>query len=260
MDPILVIVGLVVIGAVVFVMSSPRLRDTLFARWRGGQVQAANALDDATARMEAAEAETDEQLARTSSGLIEIKTETERVEAQIRTARDDSKRFTMAAENAAKAGRRDLVEAALERVAEAQAEVDRLEPLRDDLKARERKVEEARVTLETRKGKLKRQKADVRSRARVAKVSIGVNELLAGVDLGGKSKDVERALELVADLESRANAMQDVAKTATRDERIEEELAALSSPTVSVKDQADDLMARYAPATAPAAEETAPEA
>ena len=244
----IVVVALVGVG--IFVLTSPKLRGTVRAWFKGQQAQAADALDDAVNRMEAAEADVEENLAKANAGLIEVKTQRNSVEGQIADAQNAVTRYTNASENAAKAGRRDLVEQALQNVAEAKGLIAKLQPLLDALKTREQQVNDAVVALQTRKAELKRQKVDVKTRASTAKVAMGVNQLLAGVDLDGHSKDVDRAMEIVSDLEARANATGEVAATATKRQRLDADLEALADSTPSVTDQADALMAKYTP-TAP---------
>lgn len=242
---------IILIAVVVFVwvaLSPDKLASTLRARFKGAKARAADALDDAIARMEAAEADIEIQLARANQALIEIKTMRKAIENQLVAKKADEAKWQTAAENAASVSRAELVKEALTRKQEASGALDGLQNQLTFLLGKEAEVQKAVTALETRKASLKRQKVEVKTRAKTAKTTLNVNQLLAGVDLTGNNKDIERAYELVEEVEAKSGAMAEIADTVTAHQRIDEELESLSKPKANIDAEVESLMAKFAKA------------
>jgi phage shock protein A len=111
---------------------------------------------------------------------------------------------------------------------------------------KEAEVQSAVNALQTRKVDLKRQVVQIKTRAKTATTTLGVNELLAGVDLTGKSRNVERAFEIVEDLEAKSGAMAEIAAVASAKQDMDAQLESLTHPQTDVNAEAARLMAKFA--------------
>ncbi len=242
----LTIVLILALAFVLWVAFSPdKLANTLRARFKGAKARAADALDDAIDRMEAAEADTENQIAKANQALIEIKTERKSIGNKVAVEQASQTKWQTAAENAASVQREDLVKEALTRKQEATEALVGLEKQLQFLLGKEAEVQKAVNALNTRKVTLKRQKIEVKTRAKTAKTTLSVNELLAGIDLTGRSKDVERAYELVEAVEAKSGAMAEIAETVIVEQRMDEELERLSTPQVDIDAEVQVLMAQF---------------
>lgn len=245
MDPITIVL-ILALAFVLWVAFSPdKLANTLRARFKGAKAQAADALDDAIARMDAAEADTEAQLAKANQALIEVKTMRKAIENQVAAKTADLAKWQTAAENAASIQRADLAKEALTRKQEASDALVGLLGQLKFLRSKEAEVQNAVNALNSRKATLKKQKVEVKTRAKTAKTTLGVNELLAGVDLTGRSNDVERAYELVEEVEAKSGAMAEIANTVTTQQRMDEELEKLSTPQSDIDAEVEALMAKF---------------
>jgi phage shock protein A len=240
---------IVLILSTVFVLwvafSPDKLASAIRTRFIGAKARAADAMDDAVDRVEAAQANIEEQLAKANGGLIDIKTMRKAIENKLNEAKATVTKYNTAAENAASGSRQDLVAEAVSRKNVALGEQGTLQKQYDFLVAKETEVQSAVTALNTRKAQMARTKTEIKTRAKTAKVTLGVNELLAGVDLTGRQADVDRAFEIVEELEAKSGAMAEIAEVAKADQRLEAELEALSSPLVDEAAEVEALMKKF---------------
>lgn len=244
MDLIYLLIALVVILWIAF--SPDPLASAIRTRFVGAKARAAAALDDAVDRVEAAEASNENQLAKANAALVDIMGMRVAIQNKVDLATGAARKWQTAAENAASVQKQDLVVEALTRKNAAAADLDSLQTQLTFLCKKEAEVQNAVNALQKRKAQLKEQRVQIKTRAKTAVTTLGVNELLAGVDLSGNNKDVTRAFEIVDDLEAKSGAMAEIAKTATAKQRMDEELEALAHPQTSVDTEAAELLAKFA--------------
>ena len=245
-DPFTVTILVILAFLVWVIFSKSRLASTIRMRFKSAERRAAEALDDAVSRVEAAEVDNEDQLAKSNEALIQIKTMRKAIANKCSEENQNIAKYEQAAENAASIQREDLVEEALTRKQAAENALIPLSKQLSFLMAKESEVQNAVDALNKRKAMLKRQKVEIKTRAKTAVTTLGVNELLAGVDLSGKSKDVERAFEIVEDLEAKSGAMAEIAEKVTAAQKMEEELESLSMPPqTDIEAETAALMAKY---------------
>lgn len=242
---ILFVVAVVAAGLWV-ALSNDKLASAIRTRFQGAKARAADALDDAIDRMEAAEADVESRLAKANVALIEVKSMRKQVENQKLAAEANVRKYETASENAASVGRRELVAEAIARKAEANTLLQTLVTQFNFLLGKEDEIAKAVEALNKRKADLKAKKVQIKTRAKTAKTVLSTNELLAGVDLTGNSKDVERAFEIVEEVEAKAGAMGEIAGSIIEKQKVEEELEALSRPQTDPAAEVEALMAKYA--------------
>ena len=240
---IVVILLMVLIG---WVMISPdKLADTLRTRFKGSKQRVATALDSAVDRVQAAEADANAQLAKTQRALVEVKGMRHQVQTRCDVLKASALKYQMAAENAASIGRQDLALEALNRRNTANVELEKVQGQLSFLVGKEQEVQNAVTALTARKAQLRQQVVEIKTRAKTATVTLSVNELLAGVDLSGRSSDVDRAFEILAEIEGKSGAMAEIAESTMSSQRIDQELEALTRPQVKVEDELAQLMGKF---------------
>lgn len=225
-------------------LSPDPLARTIRVRITGVKAQAAKALDDAMARMEAAEADIRDNLEKAKSALVTIKAGRITLERRVNTAQAEVDKWQAAAETAARANKRNLVVGALAELAKAQKVVDALKPQLQLMRNKEEEVAGAVSTFTQQLSALGDQKAQIQSRYEAAQTSLDVQTMLAGVDFSGHQGDVERAFKIVEGLEDKAGAMAEVAGDAGA-QSLEDQIKALSTTDDALNGQADALLARY---------------
>lgn len=240
----IVIVVLVALGLWV-AFSKDRLAVALRVRFTGAKKQMADAVDDAVSRIDTAISQTDTNLVRAKEGLLAVKAQRNGLEAKIATAQANVTKWTNAAERAAAAGNERLTTETITRRNAALALLTELQPQLVSIQASEQKIIGNVQVLEARRAELRTKREEVKRRATTAGVVLSTNELLAGIDLDSGAAHLEAAEEIVSTLEARAAAMEEMAEVERADERLEEELAALTQP--DVKAEVEVLMARHRP-------------
>lgn len=239
------LIVLVIAGLVVWVaLSKDRLAVALRVRFIGAKRQMADAVDDAIARIDTAISQADANMVKAKRGLAKVKSQRRTLETEIGEARKQVADYRRKADRAAALGREDLARECLIRRKVAQGTVDKLVPQLEATKASETKIEQTVSVLEARKAELRDKRVEVQRRATTAKVVLSTAELMAGVDLDSGYTHVAAAEKIVTELEAQAGAMEEMAEVARADERLEEELAALSQP--DIEEELATLMAKHA--------------
>lgn len=245
-----IVIFLVIVSGIWILVSQDRLASAIRARFQGTKAKVANAMDNAMARMEAAETEIAGKVAAARNGLIEVKSSAKAAETNLARARGDVQRWIENAILAVKNGNQTLARICLARQKEAEV---LLLPLRDQvsaLKKSVKQVQEAYDKLQGQQAELGRQKQQIKARAAAAKAALDVNQLLAGIDLNGQSDNARQALRLVEEAEARAAATGEVAANSLRDQDIEKQLAQLSGHRSDIDADLARLTQQYAPDSA----------
>lgn len=225
-----VLILVVIIAFILWVIldKKSQLAAAIRARFHGAKAQATDLLDDANSQMEAAEVEIDSKLTRTRNGLITVKSEGKAAKRKIDETNADIEQWKNGVTSAVKAGDRDLARDCLARQKESEALLPALQAQYDQLIGQEKTMNEAYEELERQKRVIGQQKSSIKARTIVAKSQQDVNDLLAGINAGGQSNSVARAMELVEKAEDKASATGEVRTEFQKDQDLKTRLAGLS--------------------------------
>ena len=226
---VLGLITLVVAGIAIWAFTSKsKLAASIRALFHGVKAKATDLLDDANNQMQAAEDEIESKLAKTTKGLIDIKSEVKAAERDLGKARDNADLWKNGVKVAIKDGDRELAKSCLERQKEYEALIPELQRQYDELAQQGKLMDDAFEELQRQMRVVKQKRQSIKARTIVAESQQDINELLAGITSGGQLNSVARALELVEKAEDRASATGEVKTEAQKEQDLKNRLAKLS--------------------------------
>ncbi len=250
MAPITVVMILVLVAIGWVALSPDKLADTLRTRFKGAKARVADALDDAVARIDSAQEEAEAKLSKAREALITIMARRRLIQGQVETKKQSISMLDAAAEGAAREQRREVVQAALDRKQIAVGVLAALQKQLEFVQGKEAEVLQAVRQFEAYTENLKRTRVELVTRAQTATTVLEINELKAGLDLTGttRSQDMQRATELVEQLEAKAGAVSEFAEGTTTEQNMTAELERLAAPPqTDVNAEVEALMAKFKP-------------
>ncbi len=243
---IVIVVIIVIIIWVIFAKRS-KLASALRSLFHGAKAKATNMLDDANNQMESAESEIDSKLARTRTGLIDVKIEVKSAKREVDNITDSIEQWKNGVTLAIKDKNRDLAGDCLTRQKEAETLLPELKDQYEKLVGQERTMKEAYDELERQKRIIGQKKSSIKARTIVAKSQQDINELLSGVTAGGQLDSVNRAMELVQKAEDKASSTGEVRTSFQKDQDLKNQLKNISNKD-DIDAELDGLFEQYASA------------
>jgi len=109
-------------------------------------------------------------------------------------------------------GKEDLAREALSRKAAAQAQIDGMEPQRQELGEQEQKLEQTLAALQKKVNDFRTQKEVLKAQYTAAQAETSVNESVAGISttFGDSGAALQRAQDKIATMQARAGAMDEL--------------------------------------------------
>ena len=153
-----------------------------------------------------------DQITRVRRGLVDIAASRKRIELQEQQLGHSVDHLQDQAKAALAQGREDLAREALSRKAAAQAQIDGLEPQREQLTEEEEKLGRALVALQDRVNNFRSQKEVLKAQYTAASAESSINESVAGISgtLGDSGAALQRAQDKIATMQARAGALDEL--------------------------------------------------
>jgi phage shock protein A len=202
-----------------------------------------------------------EQITKIKRALVTIAASRKQIELQEDHLRQSMDHLTNQAKAALQTGHEDLAKEALSRKASAQAEIDSMEPQRQQLSEEEAKLSDTLKQLQQKVQAFRTQKETLKANYAAAEASSSVNEQVAGISstFSNSGEVLQRAQDKIAAMQAHSGALDELlASGALEDvgsggDDIQRELEALSS-TSQVDSELAALKAQVPPAGAIGAE------
>jgi phage shock protein A len=140
--------------------------------------------------------------------LVDITAARKQIELQEQQLQHSMDHLQEQAKEALAQGNEDLAKEALSRRAAAQAQIDGMEPQRQQLTEQEQKMEQTLATLQKRVNDFRSQKEVLKAQYTAARAESAVNADVAGIssDLGDSGEALQRAQDKIANMQARAQA------------------------------------------------------
>ncbi len=153
-----------------------------------------------------------EQLTQVRKALVDVAAARKRIELQEQQLQASVAHLQDQAQQAVTAGREDLAREALARKAQAQSQIDGMEPQHQQLSEQEARLEKTLDALQQRVNSFRTQKETLKAQYSAAKATSSINESVAGIsstitDSGGA---IERAQDKIAQLQAHAGALDEL--------------------------------------------------
>ena len=153
-----------------------------------------------------------DQITKVRQALVTIVASRKRIELQELQLQHSVDHLQDQAKAALAQGREDLAREALSRKAAAQAQIDGMEPQRQQLTEEEQKMEQTLEALQQRVNNFRTQKETLKAEYTAASAMSSVNESAAGISttLGDSGAALQRAQDKIATMQARAGALDEL--------------------------------------------------
>jgi phage shock protein A len=153
-----------------------------------------------------------DQITKVRQALVTIAASRKQIELQEQQLQHSVDHLTDQAKTALSLGKEDLAREALSRKAAAQAQIDGLEPQRQQLAEQEEKLGQTLQALQQRVNAFRSQKEVLKAQYAAASAESSVNESVAGISgtLGDSGEALQRAQDKIATMQARAGALDEL--------------------------------------------------
>jgi phage shock protein A len=153
-----------------------------------------------------------DQLTQVRRGLVSIAASRKQIELQEQQLQHTAAHLQDQAKAALAQGNEDLAKEALSRKAAAQAQIDSLEPQRQQLGEEEQKLEQTLAKLQERVNSFRSQKEVLKAQYSAAQAETSVNESVTGIskNFSDEGASLQRAQDKIATMQARAGAMDEL--------------------------------------------------
>ena len=153
-----------------------------------------------------------DQITQVRRGLVAIAASRKQIELQEQQLQHTADHLQDQAKAALAQGKEDLAREALSRKAAAQAQIDGMEPQRQELAEQEQKLEQTLDALQKRVNEFRSKKEVLKAQYTAAQAETSVNESVAGISttFGDSGAALQRAQDKIATMQARAGAMDEL--------------------------------------------------
>jgi phage shock protein A len=153
-----------------------------------------------------------DQITQVRQALVTIAASRKRIELQEQQLQHSVDHLQEQAKTALSLGKEDLAREALTRKATAQAQIDGMEPQRQQLAEQEEKLGQTLQALQQRVNTFRTQKEVLKAQYAAASAESSVNESVAGISgtLDDSGAALQRAQDKIANMQARAGAMDEL--------------------------------------------------
>ena len=153
-----------------------------------------------------------EQITAVKRSLVDIAASKKQLELQEQQLQHSVDHLQDQAKQALTAGRDDLAKEALARKATAQAQIDGMEPQRQQLVEEEDKLTHTLAALQQRVNQFRSQKEVMKAQYTASKAMTNVNESVSGISksLGDSGAALQRAQDKIANMQARSSALDEL--------------------------------------------------
>ncbi len=153
-----------------------------------------------------------DQLTQVRRGLVSIAASRKQIELQEQQLQQTVAHLQDQAKAALSQGNEDLAKEALSRKAAAQAQIESLEPQRQQLTDEEQKLEQTLTALQQRVNSFRSQKEVLKAQYTAAQAETSVNESVTGIskNFSDEGATLQRAQDKIATMQARAGAMDEL--------------------------------------------------
>ena len=153
-----------------------------------------------------------DQITQVRRGLVAIAASRKQIELQEQQLQHTADHLQDQAKAALAQGKEDLAREALSRKAAAQAQIDGMEPQRQELAEQEQKLEQTLAALQKKVNDFRTQKEVLKAQYTAAQAETSVNESVAGISttFGDSGAALQRAQDKIATMQARAGAMDEL--------------------------------------------------
>jgi phage shock protein A len=153
-----------------------------------------------------------DQINQVKRGLVAITASRKQIELSEQQLQHTVDHLTDQAKAALAQGKEDLAREALSRKTAAQAQIDGMEPQRQQLGEEQQKLEHTLVTLQERLNTFRTQKEVLKAQYSAAKAESSIGETAAGISksFGDTGQDIARAQDKIAQMQAHADAVDEL--------------------------------------------------
>ncbi len=153
-----------------------------------------------------------DQITQVRRGLVDVAASRKQIELQEQQLQHSVAHLQDQARAALSSGNEDLAKEALSRKAAAQAQIDAMEPQRQQLTEQEGKLEQTLEVLQQRVNTFRTQKEVLKAQYTAARAESSVNESVAGISqtVGDSGAELQRAQDKIANMQARAGALDEL--------------------------------------------------
>jgi phage shock protein A len=153
-----------------------------------------------------------DQITKVRQALVTIAASRKQIELQEQQLQHSVDHLQEQAKTALSLGKEDLAREALTRKATAQAQIDGLEPQREQLAEQEEKLGQTLQALQQRVNTFRTQKEVLKAQYAAASAESSVNESVAGISgtLDDSGAELQRAQDKIANMQARAGALDEL--------------------------------------------------
>jgi phage shock protein A len=153
-----------------------------------------------------------DQITQVRRGLVAIAASRKQIELQEQQLQHTADHLQDQAKAALAQGKEDLAREALSRKAAAQAQIDGMEPQRQELAEQEQKLEQTLAALQKKVNDFRTKKEVLKAQYTAAQAETSVNESVAGISttFGDSGAALQRAQDKIATMQARAGAMDEL--------------------------------------------------
>jgi phage shock protein A len=153
-----------------------------------------------------------DQLTKVRQALVSVAASRKQLELQEQQLQHTVDHLQDQAKTALSLGKEDIAREALSRKATAQAQIDALEPQRQQLAEQEQKLEQTLQALQQRVNTFRTQKETLKAQYTAASAETSVNESVAGISstLSDSGAELARAQDKIASMQARAGALDEL--------------------------------------------------
>ena len=153
-----------------------------------------------------------DQITQVRRGLVAIAASRKQIELQEQQLQHTADHLQDQAKAALAQGKEDLAREALSRKAAAQAQIDGMEPQRQELAEQEQKLEQTLAALQKKVNDFRTKKEVLKAQYTAAQAESSVNESVAGISttFGDSGAALQRAQDKIATMQARAGAMDEL--------------------------------------------------
>ena len=153
-----------------------------------------------------------DQITQVRRGLVSIAASRKQIELQEQQLQHSADHLQDQAKEALAQGREDLAREALSRKAAAQAQIDAMEPQREQLAGEEQKLEQTLDALQKRVNTFRTQKEVLKAQYTAAQAETSVGESAAGISktFGDSGAELQRTEDKIQQMQARAGAVDEL--------------------------------------------------
>ncbi|HEV3067836.1 MAG TPA: PspA/IM30 family protein [Streptosporangiaceae bacterium] len=153
-----------------------------------------------------------DQINQVKRGLVAITASRKQIELQEQQLQHTVDHLQDQAKAALAQGKEDLAREALSRKAAAQAQIDSMEPQRQQLGEEQQKLEHTLAALQDRVNKFRTQKEVLKAQYSAAQAQSAIGETAAGISqtFGDTGADIQRAQDKIATMQAHAEAVDEL--------------------------------------------------